>query len=195
MKHCISILASILFLTMAAPPAFAFTLAEWHPALGASASFNSSAADPKSSFEQFSPEVVAYGYHHLSGPLWLRPGVRLGFTWHNPEMPSAVQIRDFDTRLGVETGILLNGPIIPSLTLGTGLIYRHTSLVTASEIITVEKDLISGSSLLPYLRAQVGLGIPIQKGWMVIEPYARYTQVLADPRAGWGLGIEATLSI
>lgn len=161
-------------------------------ALGLSGVWSFRGATSDTSFTPFAPEIVGYTYHQLGNEgFWLRPGARVSYSWSQPSMPQALRVNDYDFKAGIESGILFNWAIVPSFTLGTGVIVRTTSLVTEAPIV-VENDQISGRSLLPYLQAQAGVGLPFNQSKFVIEPFARYTLVFGDSRINWSMGAEAS---
>lgn len=149
---------------------------------------------PTDSFKQFAPEVVGYIYNPLPSHFSFRSALRFSYAWQQPEMPKAVRVNEFDFRFGGETGIVWNWIVSPSLTFGGGGIYRRIELATAPPI-SVKSDGVSETQVLPFIQGQFGLGIPIEKGVVVLEPYVRYMKVFGDDRYGWNFGAEATVTI
>lgn len=148
----------------------------------------------ESTYSQFAPEFVLYGYLPIFTNIWFRPGFRLNYSWLQPDMPQGFQINETDLRYMLETGIVLDWIILPSLTYAFGFIYRNKTLVTNYPITTVN-DTVSGSENLFYSHFQFGLGFPILKGFLVLEPFARYVMVQNDYRFKWAYGLEATFQI
>ncbi len=148
----------------------------------------------ESTFSQFTPELVVYGYLPLSTNFWFRPGFRLNYSWLQPDMPQAFQIKETDLKYMLETGIVLDWIILPSLSYAFGFIYRNTTLATNYPITSVN-DTVSGSEHLFYSHFQFGIGFPILKGFIVAEPFARYVMVQNDYRFKWAYGLEATFQI
>jgi hypothetical protein len=192
MKRIFNHLALSLLSTIFTPSAMASSPMEYAVGIGGVGSFRGN--NLENSFLQFSPELVGYGYTPLSPDFLLRPGIRANYAWQQPIMPSAIQIKEYDFKAGPELGIVWNGWVLPSFTLGIGAIYRSTVL-QVQDPIRISQDDISGSALKPYVQVQVGLGIPISGAVVVVEPFGRYTKVLGDGRLNWATGIETTLSL
>lgn len=187
--------ALVLLAVMTATLSQAFALPRTeHAALGLSAGFQNRSDYGSGVYAQPMIEAVALGYERLSGELWIRPGLRAGFAWAQPEMPTAVQIRNYDLKVGVEAALAMNWLVVPSFSVGGGAILRRTSLVTAEPVGDGE-DLISGFSVYPVLSAQAGLGFPFVQGKYVLEPFARFTNAFGDPRIGWAYGADLTISL
>lgn len=166
----------------------------WHFAAGAGGFFSERQSVGNSSSFQMAPEVVGYGYRHLAGLFWLRPAARLSFAWNQPTMAQSFQVNEYDTRVGAELGVVWSWIVVPSLSVGTGSLYRVTSLQTTASIDASQSQM-GGRSLMPLVYSQVGLGIPLAKGALLIEPYTRYVHVFGDSRYNWSTGAEATLSL
>jgi hypothetical protein len=170
------------------------SLEQVHAAFGLGSSFSQKALIGEMSSTQFTPELVGYGYLPLSGDLWLRPSVRSGFSWQQPEMPYSLQMNEYDFHLSTQVGLVWGWIVTPSLSIGGGGLLRKTSLVTTSPIFVSNDSETGGTTVLPFLQGQLGVGVPINKGWMLVEPYLRYTHVFGDHRYAWGYGVEATVS-
>jgi hypothetical protein len=141
------------------------------------------------------PELVVLGYIDTAASrIYARPGLRIGFAGiDQAEMPQAIRMREYDIDAVAELGVLYDGVVTPSLAVGAGGVARW---------VTRELDApINGSSsetrfeLLPAVQAQVGLGVPLVRGGLVVEPFVRYDHVFGDDRVGWGVGFDATLAI
>ena len=163
----------------------------FHLALGGGLSFYNRQEYGESQFTQLAPEFVTYGYFPIYKKLWFRPALRLNYSWQQPDMPKALRIEETDFRYMLETGIVFDWIVIPSFSYALGQIYRTTKFNTQFPI-TYAKDDISGTENIPMSQFQLGLGFPIAKGFIVVEPYGRYTIVQNDKRYGWGYGIEIT---
>lgn len=148
----------------------------------------------EATFQQFAPEVVTYGYFPIFSSIWFRPGLRLNYSWQQPDMPQSFKIKEKDLRVMLETGLLLDWVVIPSLSYAFGYIYRDTTLVTNSPIISTN-DTISGKETLFYSHVQFGIGFPILKGFIVFEPFGRFVIAENDYRYKWAYGVETTLQI
>ncbi|WP_397600598.1 hypothetical protein [Silvanigrella sp.] len=166
----------------------------FHLAVGGGASFYVRQEYGESTFTQIAPEIVTYGYLPLYKSIWFRPGFRMNYSWQQPDMPKALRIEETDFRYSLETGILYDWIVIPSLSYSFGYIYRQTKFTTQYPI-TYALDDISGTENIPFSQFQLGLGFPILKGLIVFEPFIRYIIVQNDKRYKWGYGCEATFLI
>lgn len=140
------------------------------------------------------PELVFFGYLARGAPrVYLRPGIRVGFTGSDQaEMPQAVQLREYDLEVAAELAVLHDGVVIPSLAFGAGTIGRWIQSDFQTPITTSDGTRFE---LLPAVHAQLGLGMPLARGGLVLEPFVRYDHVFGDDRVGWGIGLEATVAI
>lgn len=166
-----------------------------HIAAGASLSLQQREDYASGSRTAAVPEVVVVGYVDTrASRVYVRPGLRVGFAGlDQAEMPQAIQMREYDLDAVAELGVLYDGVVIPSLAVGAGGVARW---------ITREVDSpVSGGAgetrfeLLPAVQAQVGLGVPLARGGLVLEPFVRYDHVFGDDRVGWGVGVDATIVI
>jgi hypothetical protein len=164
---------------------------DFHLAIGAGLSFYNRQDYGEAAFTQLAPEFVTYGYLPVFSNFWFRPGIRLNYSWQQPDMPQALRIEETDFKYMLETGIVFDWIVIPSLSYSFGQIYR-TSNFKVGTPITDYKDDISGSESIPISQFQLGLGFPILRGFILFEPYTRYTIVQNDKRFGWGYGFEIT---
>jgi len=137
------------------------------------------------------PELFGHGYRPLGRHrLYLRPGARLSLRGlAQSEMPVQIQVREHDLGLGAELGLLRDGRVIPSLTLGATLAVRMIDLDVGDQV-TVMSERADRIEVLPGGFVQLGLGLPVARGAVVIEPVVRYEVVAGDPRLGWRWGVE-----
>ncbi|APJ03980.1 hypothetical protein [Silvanigrella aquatica] len=166
----------------------------FHVAVGGGMAFYSVQSYGESTFTQMAPEIVAYGYYNLFQSFWLRPGIRMNYSWLQPDMPQAIRIEERDFRYLAEVGVVFDWIVVPSLSYGFGYDYRTTNFKVNAPIVSYVDD-ISGSEFIPFSQFQLGLGFPIFKGLILIEPYGRYTIVQNDSRYGWGYGFEVTFQV
>lgn len=143
---------------------------------------------------RFGGELPLYAYIPIAKPLWLRSGLRLGYTDDQPEMPSAVKIRERDFSYAFEAAAVWDWYLMPSLGFGYGVINRRIDLKTSHKL-DVEDDKISGSETLSFWQSQLGLGIPILEGLIVMEPFLRYWNIKSDNRSNWSFGFDLTVQI
>jgi hypothetical protein len=163
----------------------------FHLAVGGGLSFYNRQDYGEATFTQLAPEFVTYGYLPIFSKFWFRPGIRINYSWQQPDMPQALRIEETDFRYMLETGIVFDWIVVPSFSYAFGQIYRTTKFKVVIPI-TESRDDISGTELIPMSQFQLGLGFPILKGFIFFEPYVRYTIVQNDKRFGWGYGFEVT---
>lgn len=166
----------------------------FRPSIGVSGVFANRELSAQHSFSQFTPELVGYGYLPLQQDLWLRPGVRVGFAWNQPTMARSLRLNEYDFKTNAELGVVWSGPVVPSFSLGLGGLLRTTSLSSQSQI-NLDSSRVGKTRLYPYLQGQLGVGIPIEKGVLMLEPYVRYLHIFGDRRYQWASGLEFTLSL
>ena len=144
----------------------------------------------------FVPEIVGFGYIGTgSERLHLRPGLRLGYVGlDRAQMPSAVRFDERDGTAYAEIGALYDGVVIPSVTVGAGLVVRHLEL-RLGESIAREDEPVSRWEVLPGFHAQVGAGIPLAGGALVVEPFVRLDAIAGDGRARWRYGVDVTVGV
>jgi hypothetical protein len=151
-------------------------------------------------FINIAPEFVGYAYFPLAQNFWWRAGFRMNYSWLQPEMPETLRIEANDLRTMVECGVLFDWNVIPSVSMALG--YKQTQIrLKYSEPISVVEDHISGVENHLFFHTQFGVGFPILKGLIVIEPYTRYTfeKWQSSDRFRWeqmwGYGLEATYAL
>jgi hypothetical protein len=145
--------------------------------------------------ERFYLEPVVHGYFPTPVQhLFLRPSLMASYVWTQPEMPQALRIEETDFYFGLGAGFVYDWVVLPSLSFGAHWVNRSIKLVT-KDPVTVENDQISRSENLTALYAQLGLGVPLFEGFLVIEPFYRFRVFLDDERESGAYGIETTLQI
>lgn len=145
-------------------------------------------------WRRFMPESITYFYLPLASSLYLRTGARLGYAWIQQQMPQAVRIEETDLMISGEAGLLWDWYVVPALSFGAGIDQRTIKLKTEAPVDTAEDD-ISTKETLPFWDAQLGVGIPIASGRVVLEPFARYWNLKGDDRSHWTFGLETTVGI
>lgn len=143
----------------------------------------------------FAPELWAGVYLPATGDrLFWRPAIRAGFVGiDQAEMPGAVSIEERDAVASAELGLVYDGVVIPTLALGAGPVIRFLRFDT-DEPIRSESDPISGTDVFARVYLQVGLGVPMFGGVLVIEPSARVQQIFGDDRIRLRLAADMSLS-
>jgi hypothetical protein len=145
-------------------------------------------------FKRTYPEIVTFGY--LPTPLphtWLRPGLRFAYVAEQPEMPKGLRLEERDFVSSAELGFLYDWYVIPSLAMGGGFARRSLQLKTSPPI--EQKEGISSTENLPFMYGQLGLGVPFGKGFVVVEPFYRYSSYSRDSRISWQYGVELSFKI
>ncbi len=141
-------------------------------------------------------EVFAQSYLKLpANNLFLRSGVRLGYE-HIPdeEAPQSIKIREQSFRGGFELGILYEGLMVPSISLQAGVLRRKLTLDTSSQITSKSTD-FPMIEWLPMGILNLGLGLPIEGGKLILEPFYRFVWIAKDTRQTSQWGIDASWSL
>ena len=147
------------------------------------------------SFSRIYPEILVYGYlGGFAGPVWFRPGLRLAYASEQAEMPQSLRVEERDFSGAAEVGVLYDWYVIPSFALGGGIISRKIELVTEGAASSAG-DSVGASETLPFIHAQLGVGIPLWQGFVVVEPYYRYASVQKDARITSSYGLELTFRV
>jgi hypothetical protein len=164
-------------------------------AVGGSFGFQNRNEYGTSSFTRVHPELVTYGYFGgFLGPVWLRPGLRIAYLAEQPEMPQSARVEERDWTFAGELGAVFDWYVLPSLTMGGGVIRRRIELVTKGAV-SGGRDDISRTEVLSFLYGQLGVGIPLWKGFVVVEPFYRYSGVKGDARITSTYGLEFTFQV
>lgn len=143
---------------------------------------------------QPAPEAVIYAYLPIGKNFLLRPGIRLNVSWDQSENPQALRIKETDFRYFAELGVVYDWVILPSFSVGVGVDHQSLKFSTSYPVY-ITYDRISGTANLFASYFQASIGFPVIKGWIVIEPYIRYTLLQDQGSHGLGYGIEATVEI
>ena len=142
------------------------------------------------------PELVGFAYLDTSSDrFFVRPGARLGYAGlRRPEMPENVDFVERDAMLAAELGGLYDGPVVPAVALGGGVTARRLALKLAPDLVADEEP-ISRWEFLPVAYAQLAAGVPVARGALMLEPFARFEIVAGDDRARWRYGIDLTVAL
>jgi long-subunit fatty acid transport protein len=164
-------------------------------AIGGGTSVYYSESYAEQTVTETAPEAVIYAYFPVGKNFLLRPGVRLNISWDQTENPQALHIKETDFRYFAELGIVYDWVVLPSLSVGVGVDRQHLKFTTEYPI-SISYDHITATTNLFASYFQASVGFPLVKGWLVIEPYVRYTLLQDQGGAqGLGYGIEATIEI
>jgi hypothetical protein len=139
----------------------------------------------------FAPEIFGQTYLHMSGPIFLRGGARLGGRGLiQPTMSTDVRLEERDFTMAAELGIVRNGFVIPSFTIQTGV--AHRSFRVGYGTTDSSMSMIGRSEWLPTISAQAGMGLPFARS-IVVEPFVRYEYIVDDDRRGLRWGLEMSI--
>jgi hypothetical protein len=143
----------------------------------------------------FAPELWAGIYVPSTfDRLYWRPAIRAGYVGlEQAEMPGAISIEERDAVAAAELGLVYDGVVIPAVAIGAGPVVRFLTLDT-DEPIRSGADPISGTEVLGRMYVQVGLGLPMFGGHLVVEPSARIQHVFGDDRIRLRLAADLSLS-
>ncbi len=163
-------------------------------ALGVSLGFLQQRALGNTSHTAFIPSLLGLAYVPLAPRLFLRPGLRLGYTGLNQAGASyGARIEEHGVQGTAELGISYDAWLVPAFAVGTGFDYRSVNFVGRG--IVADSDAIDRKEWLGLGFAQLGLGIPLFRGGLVMEPYARLQYTLSDDRSLWQLGFDLSFAL
>ena len=164
-------------------------------ALGFGLGWTNRADYGKGTFTRFAPEILAQTYtQRIDQNFYARPGLRLSYAWLQPEMPSAVRIEETDFAIAPEIGFLYDWYVVPALTFGAGANLRTLKIKTKSPVVEADAKL-SRRETLYFGYVQAAVGLPLLKGFLVVEPYFRYNFYRRDSRIKYGYGVDTTFEI
>jgi hypothetical protein len=168
----------------------------WTAALGLAATWQERRDFGENTRANFVPELLGFGYRPIAGDrLFLRAGARLAYSGlTQAEMPYALQVQERDLVATGELGLALDGAVVPSLTVGAGFASRWISL-DARQPVDDGGEHISRHQVLATGYVQVGLGIPLARGFLLAEPILRHERTAGDDRAAWRYGLELTVQL
>src|SRR4051794_5123183 len=194
MRHLITAVIAIAAAAIAIAIAAADVRADgWSGAIGAGVAFELRDDQGTELRSNAVPQLVGFAYHRLTDRLYLRPGVRLGYSGlTQPMMPRSISILEHDVAAGGDLAVLYDGVVVPALGIGATLRRREIDLggdglVDRSAAPAARTEWLGG------VFAQAGLGIPFGRGAVVVEPYVRYERVPRDDRLGLSYGLDLTI--
>jgi hypothetical protein len=143
----------------------------------------------------FAPELLGLAYLPLPArQLYLRAGVRVGYDGlGQADMPREVKVVEHGLHELLELGLLFDWVVTPAISFGGGLTERSIKLDTRGSVHGT--GAFDHSELLGVLYGSLGLGIPIERGLIVLEPFVRLGHTFSDDRALVRLGLDATLRL
>jgi hypothetical protein len=172
-----------------APPATASPAPRW--SLGAAIT----AYEEPATTWALAPELAGRAHHPLAPGWSASGGLR---AWYRgltqPEMPGGLGLVERDLGGAVELAVRRDWLVTPALALGGSLTRRTIARVTAPEI-DAGLSMLDHTEWLPGLHAQVGVGLPVDHGRFLLEPYLRYEWLPDDDRVRlrWGLELSILL--
>jgi len=146
--------------------------------------------------EQWGLAVELFGHSYLKvDKRWfLRPGLRLGYRGlTEPEQARGLAINERDISSLAELAIVRDGSFVPSLTVMAGVVARSLSL--QADAVDTMQSKIPRWEALPTVSAQVGVGLPLWRGRLVLEPFARLELTVGDSRQHLRLGVETSFAM
>jgi len=125
-------------------------------------------------------------YIEINPPWFLRLTLIADQPFDDQEFQKTLQFYRKDYGFTLETSLLYEWIVIPTLTIGQGLYYQKINILYTKNT----GDQLSHSDILYYLYAQLGVGIPIQKGEWILEPFLRFAYAPEDPELFFGYGVH-----
>ena len=146
-------------------------------------------------FRRLTPEIIGFTYGALPWEeMWWRLGARVGYSSDQPEMPQAVRLEETDTTTLIEAAITRDWYVVPTFAVGGGYDFRKTKVKISAPIDSAD-DRLNRKETLWMWYAQGGLGLPLLKARILLEPTVRYHTIQYDSRSHWMFGIEMTIGI
>jgi hypothetical protein len=142
----------------------------------------------------FIPSLLGLAYVPVAPRLFLRPGVRFGYVGlTQPPSSYGARLDEHGLQGSAELGLSYDAWLVPTLALGAGLEYRYLDFVGRG--IVADSNAIDRKEWLGQFYAQAGLGLPIFRGALVVEPYARLQYTASDDRSLLQLGVDLTFEL
>lgn len=146
-------------------------------------------------FRRLTPEIIAFTYGALPWEaFWWRAGARLGYSTAQPEMPQTVRFEETDTTTLIEAAITRDWYVVPTFAFGGGYDFRRTKVKVSAPIDSAD-DRLNRKETLWMWYVQGGLGVPLLKARVLLEPTVRYHTIQYDARSHWLFGMEMTIGI
>ncbi len=140
----------------------------------------------------FIPSLVGFAYVPVLPRVYLRPGLRLGYSGlQQAQFSHGAGVEEHSLQGTAELGVQYDAWLVPALSVGGGAQRREIDFMGRG--IVVDSDAIDRTEWLGLLYAQVGLGLPLWDGLLVIEPYARVQHTFSDARSLLQLGADITI--
>lgn len=143
-----------------------------------------------------SVELLTQGYLPLPlGNIFLRPGARLGVEFQPSDTPDTpIRISEKGYKAGAELGVVYNGIVVPTVSLHSMVLMRQLSLKKPEDVPT-RSNLVDNTEWLFSNNVTIGLGIPLQNGRLLVEPFYRFVQVSNDERKTYSVGLDLSYAL
>jgi hypothetical protein len=92
-----------------------------------------------------------------------------------------------------ELGLVNDATVVPSFSLGGGVMQRWIRFVAGGDVQNPTDDPLDRNETLGMIYWQFGLGIPISRSLFMVEPYLRNQYTFADARSHWQYGFDASI--
>jgi hypothetical protein len=141
-------------------------------------------------------EVFTQGYLSLPWDgMFLRPGARIGYERQNSD-GSISPIRLFEStyKAGAEFAFVYNGIVVPAITV-QGFVLSRTLKLSKPENVNSNASLMSRNEWLYSSALSLGVGIPIQDGRLMLEPFYRFVHIDDDARRRHSFGFDVSLAL
>jgi hypothetical protein len=143
---------------------------------------------------QFVPSLVGLAYVNVAPRFYLRPGARFGVSGLiEPSAASDAHLEEHSVQGRAEIGLLYDAWVIPAIAVGAGIESRDIDFVAAGKV--QDSTLADRTEWLGSLYAQAGLGVPLLRGFIVVEPYYRLFHTFSDDRASSEFGFDVTFAL
>lgn len=141
-------------------------------------------------------EVFTQGYVSLPwDDLFLRPGARIGYERQNSDgSTSPIRLFESTYKAGAECAFVYNGIVVPAITV-QGFVLSRTLKLTQPDNVNSSASLMSRSEWLFSSALSLGVGIPIQDGRLLLEPFYRFVHIDGDARSRHSFGFDLSLAL
>jgi hypothetical protein len=165
-----------------------------HFALGGSFGFLRQEDLGRQTTTRFVPSLVGLAYINVAPRVFLRPGLRLGYAGlSQPGAASDARVEEHGALGRAEIGVLYDGWIVPAISVGMGIERRSIDFVAHGDV--QDSGILDRAEWLGSVYAQAGLGVPLFRGRIVIEPYARLQRTFSDDRSASEVGLDVTFPL
>lgn len=141
-------------------------------------------------------ELFAQNYYKTPMEnLFIRTGLRFAYeALPQEDSPQWLSISEKTLRSGLELGFVYDVNFIPSLSMHSSLLRRTLELETNGAIVSSSRH-YPLTEWLPSQAINIGLGLPIEGGRALIEPFYRWIWIGGDARQKAQWGVDASFAI